>query len=443
MELLLSYNVDTQKIAFGTTPLVLAASDGYGEFVEILASRPDCSREDRVDALELLGAAYIDIDEDPFKAMAIWEEAMIERHRDAGSVLCKAERVDGPVEAYDGAVEVKTLDELRRLNGDYDRMWMQALLIRERVLGVLHPETTCYIRKRGYSYSERGNFNLCAMLYMHALDMRQRHLRHLKRLTQESFLAFVRLFIDATGSGHEDGDAITYTVTSSALFSCVMDVFDRAIVELERGMADVLESSRAETMTEEEEKEKDFEVFDLHLVILLQLIAVVCHSSNDLSNDEAHRFKKIIRDVIQMDPRGCKGYTLLHLACSCKASYVNHIRLLSFPDPAVVTTLVEACAPLNAVDYKMNTPLHVIAMACHTNHRSEIANVLLSNGAHLDACNSRRCTAMQLLHDDEMFDISPVQYISLQCLAAKVIVERGIPYRDQVPPCIQRFISIH
>ena len=48
--------------------------------------------------------------------------------------------------AYNHAAEVTTTDQLEELSSEPDGMRMQALLVRERVLGPAHPDTSYYIR---------------------------------------------------------------------------------------------------------------------------------------------------------------------------------------------------------------------------------------------------------------------------------------------------------
>lgn len=52
------------------------------------------------------------------------------------------------VAAYDYAHEVNDLNALDELVMDPDEMRMQALIIRERILGPVHPDTSYYIRFR-------------------------------------------------------------------------------------------------------------------------------------------------------------------------------------------------------------------------------------------------------------------------------------------------------
>lgn len=50
------------------------------------------------------------------------------------------------VAAYDYVVEISDPDNLDDLMADPDEMRMQALVMRERILGPAHPDTSYYIR---------------------------------------------------------------------------------------------------------------------------------------------------------------------------------------------------------------------------------------------------------------------------------------------------------
>lgn len=67
------------------TPLLAAAVTGHNHIVEYLIKFPSLvSRKERIDALELLGATYIDKKRDMIGALEYWKRAMHER-----SVLTK------------------------------------------------------------------------------------------------------------------------------------------------------------------------------------------------------------------------------------------------------------------------------------------------------------------------------------------------------------------
>lgn len=71
---------------------------------------------------------------------------------------------------------------------------MQALVIRERILGPAHPDTSYYIRYRGAVYADAGRFNRCIELWNYALDMQQDMLDPLNPMTQSSLFSFTELF---------------------------------------------------------------------------------------------------------------------------------------------------------------------------------------------------------------------------------------------------------
>ena len=56
--------------------------------------------------------------------------------------------VKSPISAYENTLEVETVPELEQIISEPDAMRMQALLVRERILGPAHPDTSYYIRYR-------------------------------------------------------------------------------------------------------------------------------------------------------------------------------------------------------------------------------------------------------------------------------------------------------
>ena len=64
-------------------------------------------------------------------------------------------------------------------------MWMQALLVRERILGLEHPHTCSNINNRGSPYARMGKY---------ALEIQQKFLVPLDPITQRLLSRFIRLF---------------------------------------------------------------------------------------------------------------------------------------------------------------------------------------------------------------------------------------------------------
>jgi len=115
------------------------------------------------------------------------------RYKDGVLVIPKA-LVKSPISAYENTLEVETVPELEQIISEPDAMRMQALLVRERILGPAHPDTSYYIRYRGAVYADMGHFERCITLWMYALDMQQKILEPLSPMTQSSLLSFAELF---------------------------------------------------------------------------------------------------------------------------------------------------------------------------------------------------------------------------------------------------------
>ena len=111
-----------------------------------------------------------------------------------GQLVCPKVVLASPIAAYENTVEVSDLDQLEEIISDPDGMRMQALLVRERILGPAHPDTSYYIRYRGAVYADMGHFERCITLWMYALDMQQKMLEPLSPMTQSSLLSFAELF---------------------------------------------------------------------------------------------------------------------------------------------------------------------------------------------------------------------------------------------------------
>lgn len=95
---------------------------------------------------------------------------------------------------YDFAWEITDSDELDGLLSDLDAMRMQALVIRQRILGPTHPDTSNFIRFRGLAYASNGMFNRCIELWNYALDIKQSMLGPLDPMIESLLFSFNELF---------------------------------------------------------------------------------------------------------------------------------------------------------------------------------------------------------------------------------------------------------
>ena len=583
MKLLLSHNAKMAADSYNMTPLLAAAVTGHSAIVEYLLTRAECTPLEKVHALELLGATFVDKKHDMLSAYGYWKSALERRnnHKDLNEAtsdsLSKSQNIKhNPIEAYDYATEFITQNELDEIIADPDDMRMQALLIRERILGPTHPDTTYYIRYRGAVYADCGNFRKCILLWLYALDTQQKCLEPLHPMIQSSFLSFTELFqymqkqlspFNSTNnlssglqnsnanSGREAGanssqnDYSRYSTSErNTMFSIlnmytstVYKILQQAVEEIKRGLnllqlqseehrklnslnstsssdsissnysletsespksIQIKEEASAVVTTEEEGATKaltepkpivvtaaitfDMSHFDRTLVVIVHFLIVVAESIRHCSPEETFKLKKLVYELVKLNPKNSKNSTLLHLASSRDSSSIikNHT-LSSFPSTEVLKLLLECGADANALDNERNSPLHLAAANRHSplssssttlsvnntvnnnnnnennnnnnninapntnslvlnSERDKLICLLLNSGTHLDACNMNNKTASDLYKGGKMYQVvNPINYLTLQCLAAKVIQKHKIPYREHLSTKLSNFVSIH
>jgi len=111
------------------------------------------------------------------------------------------------------------------------------------------------------------------------------------------------------------------------------------------------------------------------------------------------------------------------------------------PSGAVVELLVEAGAPVNATDWRGNTPLHLALSYQQLTRRddwSELVDLLVLRGAHVDAANACGMTAVDFLPRDVVFN-----HTTLKCLAARAVRACWLPCRRLVPVTLAVFVDKH
>lgn len=108
------------------TPLLAACVTGHADIVDYLVrSNNLVSRKEKIEALELLGATYIDKKRDLIGGFDLWKQAMDLRfNMDDEQDIPKPDNAL-PIEAYEWAQEVKNHEELNELLSEPDEMRMQ------------------------------------------------------------------------------------------------------------------------------------------------------------------------------------------------------------------------------------------------------------------------------------------------------------------------------
>jgi len=76
-----TFTKDSSFLCIGMTPLLAAAVTGHIHIVEFLIGKSGVvGRKERIDALELLGATFVDKKRDMLGSFKLWKRAMEERY---------------------------------------------------------------------------------------------------------------------------------------------------------------------------------------------------------------------------------------------------------------------------------------------------------------------------------------------------------------------------
>uniref|UniRef100_A0A182VY73 Sex-determining protein fem-1 n=1 Tax=Anopheles minimus TaxID=112268 RepID=A0A182VY73_9DIPT len=432
LQLLLQHGATMDVDSYGMTPLLAASVTGHLPIVEHLIKLPFVSRDDRIAALELLGATYVDKKRDMLGALSFWKRAMEDRYNNS-PVLPKPTRE--PLPPYDYVQEVNNLNMLEELVMDPDEMRMQALLIRERILGPVHPDTSYYIRFRGAVYADSGRFDRCIELWTYALSMQQSILEPLNPMTQSSLLSFAELFSYMLG---EVGRPITRgRIVPPIETSDMLVVFKKSIREVQLGQ---------QMFDQMAYHERDHGALSRALVISLHLACLLVRlldEEDELCTAEMkHQILQSLYDLVSLKIVSQTGRTALHLACYKDAALVGRYPVCQLPSARLAKALLQVGADPNAQDDNGNTPLHLAAQSrpCPP----ELAQILLEHGSHLDTRNVDGKTFESLLQNQQLHElVNPIKYTRLSCLAARAIKRYAINCQHEIPKCLHAFVDSH
>ncbi|XP_054160815.1 protein fem-1 homolog C-like [Oppia nitens] len=420
MKLLLMNGAIMDVDSYGMTPLKAAALSGHTPIVELITSLRLCTQLEAIEALELLGATFVDKKHDILTALTLWRKALNLRNLSDNCPIFKL--MSEPNIAYDKAVEFTTVEQLDELAIDPDLMRMQSLLIRERILGPSHPDTSYYIRYRGAVYADSGNYDRCIQLWIYALDMQQKIFDALNTMTQSSLLSFVELF-----------SLMMSKSISTVRFSDLFSVLRRAIYELEAS------AGRVGALNDH-----DLTNYNRTINIVLSFLGLLCRLKPLITVKQDLQLKTETYRLVKLNPRGKNGSSLLHMVCNVGETSFALFPFYEMPVIDICGLLLQVGHPVDVIDSAGNTPLHISASAKHNNPTQFMT--LLENGAHLDYSNTTGKVALDLVPTDStnLYQLSRLKYITLQCLCAQTINKNRIPFKGRVGlKSLEEFIQNH
>ena len=317
----------------GLTPLLYACDECFIEMVEHIINRPECTKEQRIDALELLGATIANNSSgDSEKACSYMKRGMEERYEDPAHPLLKKKME--PVEVYQNRKESQTLEELALLEGDDHAIGMEGLIIRERILGSDNLANLLKIHYRACVLADSEEYELCSGLYQRALEKK---MKSDVAITLEDLTDFTAFFGIMVQKGIH-------------LSPNLIEHFFEALVTASK-------NSREEHENEEQE-------ITLYCALYLLMIYIKVQGENANMNDFLQRF-------LRLNPRTNDGNTLLHLVAWHETPFCSYYdegfedmmqSVCKLPCVAAMKLILHAGCDVNAVNTEGNTPLHLAVM---------------------------------------------------------------------------------
>ena len=393
------------KNSHGLTPLLATSNSSNRTSVLFLIKRPEFTKEQRIDALELLGAS-LSLDHCYWGGFRYIKHGMEERFTDPFNPILKQQME--PIEAYQNRKESQTLEELALVEGDQKAMIMESLVVKERILGRNNEKLLKSIRCAA-NYFGSHQFSLCIGLYRHAMKIAQ----------------------CCNQSASRDLNGITKVLESRLENSLpkedpVFELLDQTVLDHDYEL--------------QRTKEQDDYLFDSLFRILRMIGQKELGEKDKFSNAAV-----LLKTICNLNPRDYEGNTLLNEFIG----YYGHSGSSQLCT-AAVKLLVNAGFNVNAVNNNGDTALHFIAATLgpwedeHIQFITEILQLLFNGGAHHDFVNYDGKTPMDMAESDEVrMILSERRKLELKCISARAVKKFGIPYLGVVPKTLEKYISMH
>ena len=367
------------------TPLLEASNNCKIEMVEWFINRSECSKEQRIDALELLGAT---IANDPHaydieKAFSFMKRGMEERYEDPSCPLLKKKME--PVEAYQNRTESQTLEELSLLEGDDHAIQMEGLMIRERILGTDNTILRIPIRYRGAVLADSKKYELSVGLWTRAMEIAMNcnvpKTKDLENLTD--------LIAEMVQKGH------------SLNPQTIENIFEK-LIDGKRKLSEKLKPGELEE--EHKNEAQETLLFNaLYLLVMYTKVQVSLEMKNGNMIDLLQRF-------LCLEPRTRDGNTLLHLAVWHKTpvprdTIADWRGVCELPCVETMKLILHAGCDVNSVNTQGNTPLHLAVTFAprpeQVESLKEMLELLLDLGADTKLVDKNGQTVMDYCETDE------------------------------------------
>ncbi|XP_013162548.1 PREDICTED: protein fem-1 homolog B isoform X1 [Papilio xuthus] len=441
---LIDHNAKILTNENGMTPLQCAAERARASVVELLATRPEVTRVQAIEAYELLGASFANDKEYYCLRMAYQylHRAMVMRYDTRYGLLLK--KPADPIPAYDNWRESTTIEDVEGLHGNAHALHMEGLAVRERVLGRGCPDLPHPVVFRGAVFADEARFDRCLALWRHALQLRH----HNKVSIVKDLLRFAQVFSQMIHIGIE------------LPLNQVCFVLEACAEELKRGQMRIkkpqinydpealISLALAYSLQEE---------YESNVRTALYLVAVAARLLEDPEHDEECR-SAVRRAIFSLRRVRLQcGHTLLHLAADRRTPVddFHTSDVCQFPCARTTRLLLECGAEVDAADEARRTALHIALISVPVMPAEEqqqwgeahcaVVRELLAKGAHVDAVDADGLTPLLAAMEGPAESlVRSALRPRLSCLAAAALAQHRRQYRpSQVPRDLHDFLTMH
>ena len=397
----------------GLTPLLLASCLRKVAVVECILKQAKITKEQRIDALELLGASCVLYNRYDRKGFWYIERGMTERFRDPLHPLLKQQMK--PIEAYQNRKESQTLTELHHIELNWRATIMEGLIIRERILGVNNALLVPWISSAASSF--RHNFSAFFALKMHAIKIAH-HCNQTALEDLQDIIKVIKKLLDKWSDGAKDDDFV--------------ERFDEVILAYAHEVQIAMKKKNPRPV-----------------MFLWELILMIS-KFNCGENGKLPSASLFLKTLCNINPGDGDGNTLLHQFVRYNIN-CNYHRNNSCSHIGEVKFLINSGFNVNAINNRGDTPLHLAVYFCSWRNDAlkqleiDMLQLLIDKGAHHDFVNNDGKTPMDMANNNEARMILTEQRrkLELQCIAARAVKKLGIPYMGVVPKTLEKYISMH
>ena len=399
----------------GLTPLLLASCVHNVAVVECIIKQAKITKEQRIDALELLGATCVLSNRNDSNGFWYMQHGMNERFRDPLHPLLKQQMK--PIEAYQNRKESQTTSELVGIRRNWKAMIMESLIIRERILGVNNALLVPWISSVASSF--RHNFSVFAFLAlkMHAIKIAH-HCNQTALKDLQDIIKVIKELLDNWTDGAKDDDFV--------------ERFDEVILAYAHEVQIAMKKKNPRP------------------VLFLWELILMISKFNSGENGKLPSASLFLKTLCNVNPGDGEGNTLLHQFVRYNIN-CNYHRNKSCSHIGEVKFLLNSGFNVNAINDRGDTPLHLAVYFKSWRNDAlkqleiDMLKLLIAEGAHHDFVNNDGKTPMDTANNNEARMILTEQRrkLELQCIAAKAVKKLGIPYMGLVPKTLEKYISMH